>query len=237
MSNTKAWVVIPAAGVGKRMQADRPKQYLTLRGKTVLEHTLDCFVEHAVIAGIVVVVSADDPYWGHLEFGHTITPIFRAEGGKERADSVLSGLRYLSEVLHLEDETLVLVHDAARPCLSQTDLNHLVAVAQQNPAGALLGYPVRDTMKRATEQSLVVHTEPRDRLWHALTPQAAPLGVIKQALEQGLAAGTAITDEASALESLGLKPQLVEGDAWNIKITRPSDLALAEILLQLREGD
>lgn len=139
--------------------------------------------------------------------------------------------------MHLEDETLVLVHDAARPCLSQTDLNHLVAVAQQNPAGALLGYPVRDTMKRATEQSLVVHTEPRDRLWHALTPQAAPLGVIKQALEQGLAAGTAITDEASALESLGLKPQLVEGDAWNIKITRPSDLALAEILLQLREGD
>lgn len=237
MSNTKAWVVIPAAGVGKRMQADRPKQYLTLRGKTVLEHTLNCFVEHAVIAGIVVVVSADDPYWEQLEFGHMITPIFRAEGGKERADSVLSGLRYLSEVLHLEDETLVLVHDAARPCLSQTDLNHLVTVAQQNPAGALLGYPVRDTMKRATEQGLVVHTEPRDGLWHALTPQAAPLGVIKQALEQGLVAGAAITDEASALESLGLKPQLVEGDAWNIKITRPSDLALAEVLLQLREGD
>ncbi|WP_020558629.1 2-C-methyl-D-erythritol 4-phosphate cytidylyltransferase [Thiofilum flexile] len=237
MNKAKVWVVIPAAGVGKRMQVDRPKQYLELQGKTVLEHTLSCFIEHAVIAGIVVVVSADDPYWQQLHFSHSTTPIFWTEGGKERADSVLNGLCYLTDVLQISAESVVLVHDAARPCLSQTDLNHLVEIAQNSPEGALLGYSVRDTMKRATEQALVAYTEPRAGLWHALTPQAAPLGILKQAIEQGLATGAALTDEASALEAQGLKPRLVEGDAWNIKITRPSDLVLANLLLQSMRGE
>lgn len=232
MNNLKVWVVIPAAGVGKRMQADRPKQYLKLGRKTVLEHTLACFTQNAQVEGIVVVVSEDDPYWEQLDF-NTSTPIYRANGGQERADSVFNGLRYLAEVVQVSDETLVLVHDAARPCLTQFDLNQLIRVASTSDVGALLAYPVRDTMKRATPEGAVLHTEPREHLWHALTPQAAPLGVLKQALEQGLQVGAVITDEASALEHMGLRPQLVESSALNIKITRPSDLDLAEVLLHL----
>lgn len=234
MLNNKVWVVIPAAGVGKRMQADRPKQYLTIGRYTVLEHTLHCFTQNPQVEGIVVVVSEDDPYWDELMLD-THVPIYRAVGGQERADSVLKGLVYLSEVLQVDESTLVLVHDAARPCLTQTDLNQLIRQASSSEQGALLAYPVRDTMKRASVDKQVLHTESREHLWHALTPQAALLGVLREALEQGLMAGVVITDEASALEARGLKPRLVEGDALNIKITRPSDLALADILLQLAQ--
>lgn len=230
MSN-EVWAVIPAAGVGKRMQSTTPKQYLRLHGKTVLEHALACFLQHPVIRGVVVVVSAGDAYWPDLAVSYQGQPVYRAWGGKERADSVLHGLKYLQENLGLADATQVLVHDAARPCLSQQDLNRLlVAQAEQ---GAILATPVRDTMKRAfKEQHLISHTEDRADLWHALTPQLASLGLLTQALEQALQAGVSITDEASALEYLGLNPLLVEGDVRNIKITRPADLALAEFFLR-----
>lgn len=229
--SSEFWCVIPAAGVGKRMQSAIPKQYLQLHGKTVLEHTLACFLEHTAIAGVVVVVSAEDEYWADLAPLYQANAVYQAIGGKERADSVLNGLQYLQTELGLAANTKVLVHDAARPCLSQQDLNALIAVNAEQ--GAILATPVRDTMKRAIAgQTLISHTEERADLWHALTPQLAPLGLLAEALQAALQSGATITDEASALEHLGLKPFLVEGDARNIKITRPSDLALAEFFLQ-----
>ncbi|MEB4592071.1 2-C-methyl-D-erythritol 4-phosphate cytidylyltransferase [Candidatus Thiothrix sp. Deng01] len=228
---SKVWVVIPAAGVGARMQADRPKQYLPLAGKTVIEHTLACFAGHPAIAGIVVVVSAQDPFWPQLPVKEM--SIFTAIGGKERADSVLNGLNYLTEQLQAAESVNVLVHDAARPCLSRGDLDKLLVAGADESAGAILAVPVRDTMKRAgaTVPPHISHTENREGLWHALTPQMARLGVLRAALADALRKGAIITDEASALEQSGLHPLLVEGDARNIKITRPADLALAEFFL------
>ncbi|MEN9500812.1 MAG: 2-C-methyl-D-erythritol 4-phosphate cytidylyltransferase [Pseudomonadota bacterium] len=236
--SARVWIVIPAAGVGSRMQADRPKQYLPLAGKTVIEHTLACFSEHPAVAGIVVAITQGDPYWAELtatslgECGN----IHTAKGGKERADSVLNGLDYLHEQLQVADEAWVLVHDAARPCLSRADLDKLLASREQcGDAGALLAVPVRDTMKRAQPDAPhVAHTEDRNGLWHALTPQMAKLGILREALAAGLQRGVPITDEASALEHAGLHPLLVEGDARNLKITRPADLALAEFFLAKR---
>ena len=230
MSN-EVWCVIPAAGVGKRMQPATPKQYLRLHGKTVLEHSLACFLQHSAITGVVVVVSADDEYWADLIPQYQGQPVYQAGGGNERADSVLNGLKYLQQHLAIAETASVLVHDAARPCLSQKDLNALLAANTEQ--GAILATPVRDTMKRAfKDRQVISHTEERADLWHALTPQLAPLGLLTQSLEQALQAGASITDEASALEYLGFQPVMVEGDARNIKITRPADLALAAFFLQ-----
>lgn len=216
------------------MQADRPKQYLPLVGKTVIEHTLACFAEHPAVAGIVVAITDGDPYWAELT---SITlseqgTIHTAPGGRERADSVLNALDYLLNTLCVTVDTHVLVHDAARPCLSRRDLDTLLAAGMTEAAGAILAVPVRDTMKRAQPAgSRIAHTEDRNGLWHALTPQMAQLGVLREALAYALNAGLVVTDEASALEHADLHPLLIEGDARNIKITRPADLALATFFL------
>ncbi len=235
--NKPVWVVIPAAGIGQRMRADRPKQYLEIHHKTVLEHTLDCFLGHAQIAGIVVAVSPTDRWWPALALRLRGQPVYSVRGGQERADSVLSALDYLRQRLGAAaQEAVVLVHDAARPCLSAHDLELvLAAVASDAGSGALLALPVRDTMKRAQPDSAVArvaHTAARAGLWHALTPQMAALPVLHQALSHALAMGVPVTDEASALEYHGLAPRLLEGEASNIKITRPTDLKLAEFFLQ-----
>ncbi|WP_255697748.1 2-C-methyl-D-erythritol 4-phosphate cytidylyltransferase [Thiothrix winogradskyi] len=233
MSN-KVWVVIPAAGVGARMQADRPKQYLPLVGKTVIEHTLDCFLTHPAVTGIVVAVSEGDPFWAEL-MATTLNQypqLHTAPGGRERSDSVLNALDYLVNTLQVAPDTVVLVHDAARPCLSRTDLDKLLTLGANEAAGAILAIPVRDTMKRAqTGTTRISRTEDRNGLWHALTPQMASLGLLRTALADALEKGVAVTDEASALEHAGLNPLLVEGDARNLKITRPADLALATFFL------
>lgn len=236
--NKPFWVVIPAAGVGQRMQADRPKQYLQLHDKTVLEHTLDCFLGDESVSGVVVVVSKTDGYWPTLSERFQASPVYTVYGGKERADSVLNGLDYLYQRDDVDADTVVLVHDAARPCLPRDDLQVLLAAADESATcGALLAVPVRDTMKRAlptNEATRVAHTEDREGLWHALTPQMAALGILRDALRTGLAKGAVITDEASALENTGLHPRLLEGSSTNIKITRPADLALASFFLQQR---
>lgn len=230
----KVWVVIPAAGIGARMQADRPKQYLPLLGKTVIEHTLGCFLTHPAVSGMVVAVSAGDPFWAEL-MATTLgqyPQLHTAPGGRERSDSVLNALNYLADTLQIAPETGVLVHDAARPCLSRTDLDKLLAIGSNERDGAILAMPVRDTMKRAQADTLrISHTEDRNGLWHALTPQMARLGVLRTALADALEQGVVVTDEASALEHAGLHPVLVEGDARNLKITRPADLALATFFL------
>jgi len=235
----KVWVVIPAAGVGKRMQTDIPKQYLRLHGRTVIEHTLDCFMHHSDIAGIIVVLHPNDPYWSERSAEIIATspvPLYTVDGGKERADSVLNALSYLKNISSANDH--VLVHDAARPCLSRKDLDLLIQQGYKaEKQGAILAMPVRDTMKRE-EAGHITHTVQRTGLWHALTPQMFQINVLYKALEAALHDKKEVTDEASAMEIMGLHPQLVEGDASNIKITHPTDLQLAAFFLQQKkEGE
>ncbi|GGB52947.1 2-C-methyl-D-erythritol 4-phosphate cytidylyltransferase [Oceanisphaera marina] len=215
--------IVPAAGVGSRMAADRPKQYLTLAGSTVLEQTLMRLLEHPAIGQIIVATAEQDPWFSQLLLARH-PRILRVNGGRERADSVLNALQ--------EVETgQVLVHDAARPCLRRADLD-AVMTAGLHPQGAILASRVRDTMKRGNGQGAIATSVSRDELWHALTPQCFATASLQQALTEALAAGATITDEASAMEWAGFHPQLVEGRSDNIKITRPEDLALAGFFLQ-----
>lgn len=224
------WVIIPAAGVGRRMGSDTPKQYLLLNDKPVLEHTLKVFTAHDAISEIVVAISNEDEYWSSLNFDN-VKPIHKAEGGKERCDSVLNGLKFLENKAQADD--WILVHDAARPCLRKEDLDLLLEQLQRHDVGGILAIPVRDTMKRSVENShLIDETVDRDNLWHALTPQMFRFKVLKDALESALRQNKQITDEASAIELAGFQPVLVEGHADNIKITRPEDLALAAFFLR-----
>lgn len=216
------WALIPAAGVGSRMRADRPKQYLQLAGKTILEHTLGCFLEHPQLRGLVVCLAADDPYWPTLACARD-PRIERAEGGRERADSVLGGLLCLGE-LGAQEQDWVLVHDAARPNLTRQDLDKLLAELAEDPVGGLLAVPARDTLKRAGADGRVRETIDRAQIWQAYTPQMFRLGLLHRALAEALLAEVAVTDEASAVEWSGLAPRLIEGRADNLKITRPEDL-------------
>ncbi|MFM4834006.1 2-C-methyl-D-erythritol 4-phosphate cytidylyltransferase [Aeromonas media] len=215
--------IVPAAGIGSRMGADCPKQYLTLAGKTILEHTLGCLLSHPAIARVIVALAPHDEWFEQLAVAAD-PRVLRVEGGSERAYSVLNAL-------HVAEGKWVLVHDAARPCLTQGDLDALIASAMACD-GAILGSRVRDTMKRTDGAGNIVATVEREQLWHALTPQMFPTGTLKRALEEGLALGALITDEASAMERAGFTVKMVEGRADNIKVTRPEDLSLAELFLQ-----
>lgn len=215
--------IVPAAGIGSRMGADCPKQYLTLAGKTILEHTLGCLLSHPAIARVIVALAPHDEWFEQLAVAAD-PRILRVEGGIERAYSVLNAL-------HVAQGKWVLVHDAARPCLCHSDLDKLIATAMACD-GAILGSRVRDTMKRTDGAGNIVATVEREQLWHALTPQMFPTGTLKRALEEGLALGALITDEASAMERAGFTVKMVEGRADNIKVTRPEDLSLAELFLQ-----
>jgi 2-C-methyl-D-erythritol 4-phosphate cytidylyltransferase len=222
------WAVVPAAGRGQRFGAEQPKQYLTLAGRTVLEHSLRAVLDHDDVDGAVVVLAPDDSDWpGWRDIGGK--SVITCVGGAERADSVLAGLHALPATVN--EDQWVLVHDAARPCLRPRDLARLLAVGQADPVGALLAAPVRDTLKRADQVGRSQATEPREWLWRALTPQLFRRGGLTRALEAAIRAGVKVTDEAMAMERLGLRPCLVEGSEDNIKITTPSDLALAEFLL------
>lgn len=224
------WAVVPAAGRGRRFGAEVPKQYLSLAGRTLIEHSLRAVLAHDDVDGVVVALSPDDSDWpGWREIGGK--PVLTCIGGAERADSVLAGLHALPATL--SEDQWVLVHDAARPCLRPRDLARLLAVGQADPVGALLAAPVRDTLKRADQVGRSLSTEPRDWLWRALTPQLFRRGGLTRALEAALRAGVRITDEAMAMERLGLRPCLVEGSEDNIKVTTPADLAIAEFLLGL----
>ncbi|PMJ91292.1 2-C-methyl-D-erythritol 4-phosphate cytidylyltransferase [Vibrio sp. 10N.261.55.A7] len=219
--------IVPAAGVGSRMKADRPKQYLSINDKTILEHTVALLLSHPKIDQVVIAVSEGDPYFPTLSIAKQAN-VIRVSGGKERADSVLSALQYV------EENTLsswALVHDAARPCVQLSDIDKLIDTALVQDVGAILACPVRDTMKRSDEQQNISVTVDRTALWHALTPQMFPTQSLNHALNQALEENAVITDEASAMERLGLSPALVNGRSDNIKITQPEDLALAEFYL------
>ncbi|EAP93645.1 2-C-methyl-D-erythritol 4-phosphate cytidylyltransferase [Vibrio splendidus] len=218
--------VVPAAGVGSRMKADRPKQYLQIHGKTILEHTVEKLLSHPQVSKIVVAVSDDDPYYPELPLN--LNPqVIRVSGGTERADSVLSALDYIAQQ-QLSD--WVMVHDAARPCIQLSDIDKLISGAMTHDVGAILAAPVRDTMKRGA-QGQIEHTVDRVDLWHALTPQMFRSKPLRKVLSEALQQGVSITDEASAFEWKGLSPALIGGRSDNFKITQPEDLALAEFYL------
>ncbi|MCF7202681.1 2-C-methyl-D-erythritol 4-phosphate cytidylyltransferase [Pseudomonas oligotrophica] len=219
---TPFWVVIPAAGIGSRMAADRPKQYLQLGQRTILEHTLNCFLGRAGVRGIAVSLASDDPWWPGLACASD-PRISRAAGGAERADSVLAGLERLA-ALGAADDDWVLVHDAARPNLADEDLQRLLDELGDDPVGGLLAVPAKDTLKRVGADGRVEQTVDRRPIWLAYTPQMFRLGMLRAALLGAAQAGAEVTDEASAVEWLGHRPRVVEGRADNIKITRPDDL-------------
>ncbi|MFH6601332.1 2-C-methyl-D-erythritol 4-phosphate cytidylyltransferase [Ectopseudomonas khazarica] len=226
--SARFWLVIPAAGIGARMAADRPKQYLQVAGRSILEHTLQRFLDHPALRGVVVSLAADDPYWPVLAVASD-PRIRRAAGGRERADSVLAGLEALKSEGAADDDW-VLVHDAARPNLALEDLQRLLDSLADDPVGGLLAVPARDTLKRAGADGRVQETVDRSVIWQAYTPQMFRLGALRQALAQALRAQVAITDEASAMEWAGLAPRLVEGRADNLKVTRPEDLQYLQVL-------
>lgn len=223
-----SWVVVPAAGRGSRFGGDLPKQYVQVFGRSLLHHTLERLARHPGVTGLMVALAEHDEHWpGWREIAGK--RVATCVGGEQRADSVLAGLRALPTAVRERD--WVLVHDAARPCLRHHDLTRLIEHGQVHGVGALLACPVRDTLKRADATGEVERSESRDRLWRALTPQLFRRATLTRALESALAARATITDEAMAIERLGLKPLLVEGADDNLKVTTASDLAIAEFLL------
>lgn len=225
-------VIVPAAGSGARFGADLPKQYLMLLGRPLLIHTLDVLCAHPWITSITVVLSPDDQYG--LTLGSELQNpklSFLPCGGASRADSVRNGLSVLSEHLIKADDW-VLVHDAARPCLSFEMLDRLLRTLADDAVGGLLAIPVADTLKRADPDNRVAETIPRAGLWQAQTPQMFRVGLLLDALTRF----PWVTDEAGAIEAAGLSPKLVAGEAANLKVTYPADLSLAEAILLSRKA-
>jgi len=227
VSRAPLWCVIPAAGRGLRVGGDRPKQYLPLAGRPLIEHTLDRLAGHPRIAGLVVVLSAGDELWPGLSALQG-KPVRTAFGGVQRCDSVLAGLEALPGDVAAGD--FVLVHDAARPCVRADDITRLIEVAGATEGG-LLGAPLRDTLKQADEAGRSALTESRDLRWRAFTPQMFRRGPLRDALRQAARDGVTVSDEAMAMELAGHAPLLVEGAEDNIKVTTAADFALAEFLL------
>ena len=226
-----AWAIVPAAGRGARFGGEVPKQYVEIAGAPVIAHTLAALLGHRGVAGAVVVLSADDARWpGWTELAGK--PLLSCVGGEQRADSVLAGLAALPDSVRPDD--FVLVHDAARPNLREHDLGALLERGRNDPVGAILATPVRDTLKRAGDDGGIDGTEPRERLWRALTPQLFRRLQLARALESARDAGVVVTDESMAMEHQGLRPLLVEGREDNLKITTAADLDHFAFLLARR---
>lgn len=230
------WLVIPAAGLGQRLGASLPKQYLEIAGRSLLEWALAPFVADPRCAGVVVALAPGDRWWPPIR-ARLGRPVLEAAGGAERGDSVRLALEALAN--HVADDPWVLVHDAARPCVEPAEVDALLDTVARHGRGGLLALPLADTLKRQAEPSAspaaVDRTEPRAGLWRAATPQAFPLRTLLAALQSAAREGRVPTDEAQAVEWAGLgAPLLVPGSSANIKVTTPADLALVTTLLEAR---
>ena len=226
---TDYYALVPAAGFGKRMGHELPKQYLPLAGQPMIAHALNTLCSSPEISTVFVVLAPDDTqYHSHdwSRFGDKLQPLFC--GGELRSETVLNGL-LASE---LEPDDWVLVHDAARPCLTRVHLAKLIAELRDDAVGGILAVPVADTLKRADGHDRILRTESREQLWQAQTPQMFRAGLLIRALQQT----SEFTDEASAVEALGLQPKLVAGDSSNFKVTYPQDIRLAELLLSQKNN-
>ncbi len=232
----RIWAVVPAAGIGKRMQSTLPKQYLKLNGTPVLQHSLQHLLDIPRVTGLVVAIRDDDQHWSSIKLT-TDKPVIVVQGGAERCDSVLNALQSLPQQTAFNaEQDWVLVHDAVRPCVRHTDIEGLIDVVGTDPAGGLLAMPVRDTMKRQHNNATVAQTVEREGLWQAQTPQLFPWRVLHQALLDARQNSQLLTDESSAMELAGYAPRLVEGSIDNIKITRAEDLRLAELYLDAQQN-
>lgn len=228
LNNRKLWAIIPAAGSGRRFSATELKQYQMIHGLTVLEHSVHR-LNDLPLAGYVLALSVDDDVAQGLDLDSRSRAHF-CVGGKERVDTVLNALNYLLPIADPED--WVLVHDAARPCVTVDCLTALVQTAIQHQSSAILAIPVRDTLKQVLNTPLIEKTVSREQLWQAQTPQISTIATLKKALDQALADAVLITDEASALEYISAPVQVVQGRSDNIKITYPDDLVLAKLILE-----
>lgn len=232
-SHQPVWIVVPAAGIGSRMGAELPKQYLPLRGKTLLEVTLDTLLQVNPVAGIVVALNSDDEIWPTLPKSSDAR-IKTVSGGERRCDSVLNAIDYIAGTAGAGSSAWVCVHDAARPCVSLEKIKQLIASCFDNNAGAILAAPVADTIKRVATSGMIEGTENRDRLWHAHTPQMFRLVELQNALKHCIGNNLPVTDEASAVEQIGGQVGIVADRRDNIKVTVPEDLAWAEFILSKR---
>ncbi|HXC58767.1 MAG TPA: 2-C-methyl-D-erythritol 4-phosphate cytidylyltransferase [Steroidobacteraceae bacterium] len=220
---------MPAAGSGLRFAADLPKQYLPLAGRTIIECALQPFLADGRCVQLVVALAAGDARFAQLPAAGN-PRVSVVTGGAQRSDSVLAALLSIAAA----DDEWVLVHDAARPCVTRAEIDALLAAAKMDPVGALLAQPLADTLKRGAADGRVRETPARDALWRAQTPQAFRLGPLRTALTAARAAGRVPTDEAQAMEWQGQLPLLVSGSALNLKITEVTDLALAAMVLAQR---
>lgn len=233
LNNRKLWAIIPAAGSGNRFSKTQLKQYQTIQDKTVLEHTIQRITDLPLYA-YVLAIAQDDDVAQTLNFNQSDKALF-CIGGKERVDSVLNALIFLSD--RADPNDLVFVHDAARPCVSTENLHALVHTAITQNCSAILATPVRDTLKRVSQNTVlesannIEKTVNREYLWQAQTPQISTIRLLKSAIEIALKDHITITDEASALEYVGETVKVVVGRSDNIKITYPEDLDLARLIL------
>ena len=216
-------VIIPAAGTGNRMASVLPKQYVPLAGKPMISHTIQVFFKHPRITSIHLALNPEDDFWRSLPLEPASKLKLHYTGGDSRSETVLNTLR----AIEAADDDWILVHDAARPGLTQQLLDNLMNALENDAVGGLLALPLADTLKEADVANRVAGTIPRANLWQAQTPQMFRYGLLKKALENfnGVA-----TDEAEAIEALGLQPKLVQGELRNLKITYPQDLVLLEAL-------
>lgn len=224
---TRHFAIVPAAGSGARFGSEVPKQYLELAGKPMIFHSIAALCHCDRIDAVWVVLSPGDEWWSAFDWssiGHKLRVLYC--GGSTRAETVANGLAAISTDAGSDD--WVLVHDAARPCLSQAMLDALCNELDADPVGGLLAVPVADTLKRADAQQRVAVTQSREAMWQAQTPQMFRYGLLRRVLE----GNSSVTDEAGAVEAAGMQPRLVRADSTNLKVTFPADLRLAELILQ-----
>lgn len=225
----RVWAIVPAAGIGHRMGSERPKQYLELAGRTLLEHALVRLASHERIHAVLPVIRPDDTHWPGLRERLALLPglLPEASGGEERSESVANGLAALDEC---GPEDLVLIHDAVRPCVRAPEIAAVIAAAGEG-TGAILAVPVADTLKRVADGGRIAATVDRSGLWRAQTPQVFAAGQLREAIAAARRRGDPATDEAKVMEDAGYPVRVVPGRDDNIKVTRPEDLELAALLL------
>ncbi|WP_339050197.1 2-C-methyl-D-erythritol 4-phosphate cytidylyltransferase [Rickettsiella endosymbiont of Xylota segnis] len=226
--STNYFAIVPAAGVGNRMQIDLPKQYISINGKKILEYTLNTLLRYQKFKKCVVVINKKDKHWSALQFSspHLLTIL----GGKERCHSVFNGLLALKGFAKKDD--WILVHDAARPLLHEGDIDKLIMGLNNHPIGGLLGYPIKNTVKHFDNQRF--ETLDRKKLWVAVTPQMFRYHWLFNALNSAIKKNQFPTDEANAIELFGQQPKMIEGRTDNIKVTDKEDLNLLDYYLSIR---
>lgn len=225
------WAILPAAGIGRRIGSNTPKQYLPVNGVPIISLTLQRLASVSAIKKIIVVIHPEDNHWKDLSL-EVDKKLECVLGGQERQQSVLNALLALDDEANADD--WVLVHDAVRPCVEVSDIEKLIITLQAHNVGGLLGYTLDNTLKQVTGEQEVQTTIDRNNYWNALTPQMFRYGLLKEAMETVEAQGITITDEAAAMELMGYRPRMVEGSKLNIKITHESDLVLAGMILNLK---